>query len=156
MVTWGGGLKFQLGVTRENVEDMELIDFHDGAYIGPMFLYMCYGLFDAIFQSYIFWILGTFSNNPKKVALYASFYKSLQSAFNAIVWRLDAQHTPFMHMFASSWALSAGTMVIAAPCVFFMITEHTAAEDDDIDEIMDEDEIIAVKSVEELKVAKEA
>lgn len=47
-------------------------------------------------------------------------------------------------------------MVIAAPCVFFMITEHTAAEDDDIDEIMDEDEIIAVKSVEELKVAKEA
>lgn len=156
MVTWGGGLKFQLGVTRENVEDMELIDFHDGAYIGPMFLYMCYGLFDAIFQSYIFWILGTFSNNPKKVALYASFYKSLQSAFNAIVWRLDAQHTPFMHMFASSWALLAGTMVIAAPCVFFMITEHTAAEDDDIDEIMDEDEIIAVKSVEELKVAKEA
>ncbi|KAM9915848.1 hypothetical protein OXX80_013817 [Metschnikowia pulcherrima] len=81
LAIWGGGLKFQIGVTRENVGDLELIDFKHKRYIGPMFLYMFYGAYDAIFQSFIFWILGTFSNNPKKVALYASFYKSLQSAF---------------------------------------------------------------------------
>lgn len=156
MATWGGGLKFQLGVTRENVGDLTPIDFKEGRYIGPMFLYMCYGAFDAIFQTFIFWILGSFSNNPKKVALYASFYKSLQSAFNAIVWRLDAQETPFMNMFASSWALVVASLLIAFPCVFFMITEHTAAEDDDIDEIMDEEEITTVKTNEEKKNAQEA
>ncbi|KAF3986003.1 hypothetical protein FT663_04720 [Candidozyma haemuli var. vulneris] len=156
MATWGGGLKFQLGVTRENVDDDPLIDFHDSNYIGPMFLYMCYGGFDAIFQSYIFWVLGTFSNNPKKVALYASFYKSLQSAFNAIVWRLDAQKTPFMHMFASSWALVVVSMLIAAPMIFFKITEHTNAEDDDIDDMMDDEEITTVRDNEEAKDAKEA
>ncbi|PSK41014.1 hypothetical protein C7M61_000685 [Candidozyma pseudohaemuli] len=156
MATWGGGLKFQLGVTRENVDDEPLIDFHDSYYIGPMFLYMCYGAFDAIFQAYIFWILGTFSNNPKKVALYASFYKSLQSAFNAVVWRLDAKKTPFMHMFASSWILVVASMLFAAPCCFFKITEHTEAEDDDIDDIMDEEEITSAQTNEDTKNAKEA
>lgn len=145
LAIWGGGLKFQLGVTRENVGDLTLIDFKDGAYIGPMFLYMFYGAFDAIFQSYIFWILGTFSNNPKKVALYASFYKSLQSAFAAIVWRLDAMLISYISLFSSSWALIQGTMLIAAPMIFFHITDHTAPEDDGIEEILDENELKSVK-----------
>lgn len=146
MAVWGGGLKFQLGVTRENVKDKPLIDFHDSDYIGPMFLYMFYGAYDAIFQSFIFWVLGTFSNNPKKVALYASFYKSLQSAFAAIVWRLDAMLVSYMALFASSWGLIQGTMIIAAPLILFKITDHTNPEEDDIEDILDEGEIKSVKS----------
>lgn len=146
LAIWGGGLKFQLGVTRENVDDKPLIDFHDGEYIGPMFLYMFYGMHDAIFQSFIFWILGTFSNNPKKVALYASFYKSLQSAFAAIVWRLDAMLVSYMSLFASSWGLIQGTMIIAAPMILFNITDHTSAEEDGIAELLEESEIKSVKS----------
>lgn len=146
LAIWGGGLKFQLGVTRENIDSVTLIDFKDSDYVGPMFLYMFYGAFDAIFQSYIFWILGTFSNNPKKVALYASFYKSLQSAFAAIVWRLDAMLVSYMSLFLSSWALIQGTMLIAAPLIFFHITDHTAPEDDGIEEILDENELKSVKS----------
>lgn len=141
LAIWGGGLKFQLGVTRENVVNKTPIDFKDGAYIGPMFLYMFYGGFDAIFQSFIFWILGTFSNNPKKVALYASFYKSLQSAFAAIVWRLDAMKKPYMDLFASSWGLVHGSMLIAAPLILFMITEHTGLEEDGIEELLNDEEI---------------
>lgn len=146
LAIWGGGLKFQLGVTRENVGDKPLIDFHDGEYIGPMFLYMFYGVHDAIFQSFIFWILGTFSNNPKKVALYASFYKSLQSAFAAIVWRLDAMLVSYMSLFASSWGLIQGTMIIAAPMILFKITDHTSAEEDGIEDLLGEDEVKSVKS----------
>lgn len=146
LVVWGGGLKFQLGVTRENVTDLDLIDFHDGAYIGPMFLYMFYGVFDAVFQSFIFWILGTFSNNPKKVALYASFYKSLQSAFAAIAWRLDATEHSYILLFASSWALSVGSLLIAAPMIFFKVTETTPIEEDGILELMDDNEIKSVVS----------
>lgn len=139
LAIWGGGLKFQLGVTRENVKENPLIDFKDSDYIGPMFLYIGYGALDAAFQSFIFWILGTFSNNPKKVALYASFYKSLQSAFAAIAWRLDATEHSFMAMFASSWGLLQGSLVIAAPLILFKITETTAPELDDMANIMHPD-----------------
>lgn len=146
MAIWGGGLKFQLGVTRENVTDLTLLDFKDSGYIGPMFLYMFYGVFDAIFQSFVFWVLGTFSNNPKKVALYASFYKSLQSAFAAISWRLDAMGHSYMAMFASSWALVGGSLLIAAPLVLFKITETTSVEEDNIADIMEDSEIKSVTS----------
>lgn len=131
LAIWGGGLKFQLGVTRENVKTLPLIDFSQSAYIGPMFLYLFYGVFDAMFQSFIFWVLGTLSNNPKKVALYGSFYKSLQSAFAAIAWRLDATETPFIAMFASSWGLVQGSLILASPLILFKITETTEAEVDD-------------------------
>lgn len=146
MAIWGGGLKFQLGVTRENVGDLTPIDFKDSKYIGPMFLYMFYGAHDAIFQSFIFWVLGTFSNNPKKVALYASFYKSLQSAFAAIAWSLDASQHSYMAMFLSSWLLVAGTLLIATPTILFNITDHTDPEDDGIADILDESELKSVKS----------
>ncbi|OBA22733.1 MFS general substrate transporter [Metschnikowia bicuspidata var. bicuspidata NRRL YB-4993] len=144
LAIWGGGLKFQIGVTRET--DVVLIDFKDGLYIGPMFLYMFYGAYDAVFQSFIFWVLGTFSNNPKKVALYASFYKSLQSAFSAIAWRLDAIGVPYMSMFAASWGLVQGSLLIAAPLVLFMITETTDPDKDGIDEIMEASELRSVTS----------
>lgn len=146
LAIWGGGLKFQLGVTRENVESLKLIDFKDKSYIGPMFLYMFYGAYDAIFQSFIFWIMGTFSNNPKKVALYASFYKSLQSAFSAIGWRLDALGVSYISMFSASWGMVQGSLLIAAPLVLFMITETTPPDEDDIEEILPESELKSVIS----------
>lgn len=154
LAIWGGGLKFQLGVTRENVKEHKIYDFKDSGYIGPMFLYMFYGGYDAIFQSFIFWILGTFSNNPKTVALYASFYKSLQSAFAAIVWRLDAMEKPYMDLFGSSWALVHGSLLIASPLILFRITEHTTIEEDGLDKIMDE-EVQSVSSVHEQITTKD-
>lgn len=147
MAIWGGGLKFQLGYTRESALTLDLIDLKDGAYIGPMFLYIFYGMYDAIFQNFIFWILGTLSNNPKKVALYASFYKGLQSAFAAIVWRLDALEKSYMSLFASSWGLVHGSLLIAAPLILFKITDFTLIEEDDLAGIIGDDEIKSVKSV---------
>ena len=68
LAIWGGGLKFQLGFTREDVTSPDAageippkfapIDFEDGSYIGPMFLYIFYGIFDSMFQTYLFWVLG--------------------------------------------------------------------------------------------------
>lgn len=81
-------------------------------------------------------MLGSLSNSLKKVALYASLYKSLQSAFAAIVRRLDATHHSFMAMFASLWGLVQGSLVIAAPLILFRITETTDAEPDEITEIL--------------------
>lgn len=154
MAIWGGGLKFQLGYTRESAPKMKPIDWTDGAYIGPMFLYIFYGMYDAIFQSFILWTLGSLSNNPKKVALYGSFYKGIQSAFAAIVWRLDALEHSYMALFGSSWGLVHGSLIIAAPLILFKITDHTEIQEDGIAQIIGEDELKSVKSVVHSEIAE--
>lgn len=129
---WGGGLKFQLEYTRESVLEMEPYDFKQSEYIGPMFLYIFYGMYDAIFQNYIYYLLGAISNNPKKTAIYGAFYKSIQSAGAAIMWRLDYYQVPYINMFASCWALCIGSLLFCFPLSFFMIKNHTDACDDDL------------------------
>lgn len=53
MGVWGGGYAFQKRYTRETVKaDM---DFMDSGYVGPMFLYMFYGFYDAAFQTCTYW-----------------------------------------------------------------------------------------------------
>lgn len=58
---WGGGYAWQKQqVTREVVEndkDYRRYDWTDGGekYIGPMFLYMFYGFYDAAWQTCIYW-----------------------------------------------------------------------------------------------------
>lgn len=132
MVIWGGGYDFQKQFTRKESEngDVKAMDWTDGAYIGPMFLYMFYGLFDAIWQTYVYWLLGALTNSSRKLALYAGFYKGIQSAGNAIVWRLDAMGIEYMNIFASAWALLAASLLISAPLVWWKVKETTDPEDD--------------------------
>ncbi|KAG7661845.1 uncharacterized protein J8A68_004644 [[Candida] subhashii] len=151
LAIWGGGLKFQLTFTRAEAEavppTLEMMDYTDGEYIGPMFLYIFYGAYDAIFQSFILWLLGALSNNPKKTALYAGFYKGIQSAGAAIAWRLDAIGIPYISLFASSWGLCQGSLLIAAPLVFFYIKDSTSVEEDHLEEVLAIDELTSVKSI---------
>lgn len=150
LAIWGGGLKFQLEFTREEVEatppQITPMDFKESRYVGPVFLYIFYGLYDAIFQTYVLWTLGAMSNNPKKVALYAGFYKGIQSAGAAIAWRLDALRVPYMNLFASSWALIQGSLLLGLPLIWFRIKDSTNALADDMDEIVGMDEIEVQKS----------
>lgn len=130
MAIWGGGLKFQLEFTRESVLEEATIDYKDGKYIGPMFLYIFYGIFDAIYQNFVLWTLGALSNSPKKTSLYAGFYKGIQSAGAAIAWRLDALEKPYMDLFASSWGLVGGSMLIALPLIWFKIDDTSENENE--------------------------
>jgi len=125
---WGGGLAFQLGYTYEDAQQTNFphIDWADSDYGGPVFLYICYGLFDAIWQTYVYWTMGALSNNSRKLAIYAGFYKALQSAGSAIVYRLDTLNTPYISMFGSTWGLLGGSLLIAAPVIFMKIKDHTS------------------------------
>jgi hypothetical protein len=61
MVIWGGGYAFQKTYTRAEVsvgldtdtlaDDYQTFDWTDSGYIGPMFLYIFYGMYDAIWQT---------------------------------------------------------------------------------------------------------
>lgn len=49
-----------------------------------------------MWQTTAYWIIGAMSNDPAKLAHFAGFYKSLQSAGAAGVWRADAVKLPYV------------------------------------------------------------
>lgn len=64
MVIWGGGWEFQKTYDRADIdvtEDDERMDFKDSGYIGPMFLYIFYGFYDASFQTCVYWYVNSTS-----------------------------------------------------------------------------------------------
>jgi hypothetical protein len=67
MAIWGGGYAFQKTYTRAqynaslpppngtNDPSIETLDWAGPGYIGPMFLYFFYGIFDAVWQTNVYW-----------------------------------------------------------------------------------------------------
>jgi hypothetical protein len=76
--------------------------------------------------------MGAMTNNSRKLANFAGFYKGIQSAGAAIIWRLDGLDSPppFMNLFASCWALLAGSLIIAAPVMIWKIRDTVPLEED--------------------------
>ena len=74
--------------------------------------------------------MGALTNNGRKLANFAGFYKGLQSAGAAVVFRIDALGTPFVNIFASCWALLAGALLIAAPVVWMRVRDTVPLEED--------------------------
>jgi hypothetical protein len=52
---WGGGYVFQRKYTREEETRLNLYDWTTQGYIGPMFLYIAYGFYDAAWQTCVYW-----------------------------------------------------------------------------------------------------
>jgi hypothetical protein len=76
--------------------------------------------------------MGAITNNSRKLANFAGFYKGIQSAGAAIIWRLDGLDNPppYMHLFASCWGLLAGSLVIALPVMILKIKDTVPVEED--------------------------
>lgn len=81
-------------------------------------------------ERYTYWIIGSMSNNSRKVTILAGFYKGLQSAGAAIIYRIDALRVPYMTIFGSTWGLCAAGLLIAAPVIWMKTTNHTNIEAD--------------------------
>jgi hypothetical protein len=75
--------------------------------------------------------MGAMTNNGRKLANFAGFYKGIQSAGSAVTWKLDDNKIPYMSMFASNWALLAGSLVLALPVILWKV-EDTVSLDKDI------------------------
>jgi MFS family permease len=133
MAVWGGSYAYQRGYTRASVKEPSFVaaDWTDTSrFIGPMFLYVGYGAFDAMWQTYAYWLMGSLTNSSRKLAIYAGFYKAIQSAGAAVVWRLDSVETPYMTMMALNWGLLGGALVVALPVILYKVRDSTDAEDD--------------------------
>ncbi|KAL2840818.1 major facilitator superfamily domain-containing protein [Aspergillus pseudodeflectus] len=131
MATWGGGLKHQIGFERADVKPVaeERIDWTDPEFAPLFVLYMFWGFFDAAWQTCIYWYMGGLSNSPRKLSIYAGFYKSIQSTGNAIVWRLDTLLVSYTVMFGLAWGLPVLGLICSVPIVWFKIKDHTASEE---------------------------
>ncbi|KAF2033847.1 MFS general substrate transporter [Setomelanomma holmii] len=129
---WGGGYAFQRQYVRNDDETgyENLTDWSHDGYVGPMFLYIFYGFYDAAWQTCVYWFMGAISNNSRKLANFAGFYKGIQSAGAAIVWRLDGYKVPYMNLFISCWVLLAGSLVVALPVMLLKIKDTVPLEED--------------------------
>ncbi|KAF2191097.1 MFS general substrate transporter [Zopfia rhizophila CBS 207.26] len=133
MVIWGGGYAFQKTYTRATFAEgsgREKKDWTDEGFGGPFVLYMFYGFSDAAWQTCVYWFMGALTNNGRKLANFAGFYKGIQSAGAAITWRLDDIGIPYMNMFASNWALLVGSLVIALPVILWKVEDTVSLEKD--------------------------
>jgi len=85
--------------------------------------------------------MGALTNNGRKLANFAGFYKGIQSAGAAIMWRMDSLGTPFWAMFGSCWGLLAGSLVVALPVLLLKIKDTVPVEEDlkFSDETVDDD-----------------
>ncbi|KAK2797325.1 hypothetical protein FQN50_009220 [Emmonsiellopsis sp. PD_5] len=132
MAIWGGGYAWQKQYTREDTapEDSYRIDWKDSNYVGGMFLYIFYGFYDAAFQTCVYWFMGSLTNNGRKLANFAGFYKGLQSVGSAVTWQIDDQKVSFMATFGINWGLLCGSMLIALPVILWKIKDTVDIEED--------------------------
>lgn len=119
MAIWGGGYAFQKWSSHRLAQGIKQnVDYSDGhTSVGPMFLYIFYGAYDAFWQSFCYWLVGARSNSPAITAILVGAYKTFQSAGGAMAWRINALEKPAMTQFTMDWALCMGSLVIAIPTV---------------------------------------
>lgn len=95
---WIGAVVIQKSFSRESVKlpGYVQIDVYDKEYVGLVIEYALFGIIDAVYQGYIYWLLGTMTNDTERAARYGGFYKTIQNAFYAIANQLESQEVPYM------------------------------------------------------------
>ncbi|KAK7468387.1 hypothetical protein VKT23_002903 [Stygiomarasmius scandens] len=122
------GYFYQKDYTRETAT--KTIDINDAEYVGKVWLFIFFGLLDAMWQSTAYWYMGAMSNDAGKLAHFVGFYKSIQSAGAAGVWRADAVGLPYMNIFVSTWVLLVAGLLFALPMLYLRVKNHTDPEDE--------------------------
>lgn len=132
MVIWGGGYKFQEWSTYRIAHGQKQdIDYTNGSLsAGPMILYICYGAYDALWQSFCYWLIGAQSNSPARTAILVGAYKTFQATGGAMAWRVNALKKSAMTQFAMDWGLCIGSLVVAIPTVWAITSTNVGAEED--------------------------
>jgi len=152
------GYEYQKNYTRESIaliDPVNKIDFSEKRYIGRVFLYIFFGLLDAMWQTTVYWMMGAMSNDPNKLAYFTGFYKSIQSAGAAGSWRADAVLLPYMNVFASTWALCAAGLLFALPMIYLRVKEHTDLEDETIARMDEHGHVLPTDAMTEMPTEKE-
>jgi len=123
------------------------MDIHDPRYPSRLWLYIFCGLLDAMWQTATYWIIGAMSNDPAKLAHFAGFYKSIQSAGAAGIWSADGAKRPFMEIFISTWVLLVAGLLFALPMIYLRVKDHTDLKDETLARMDDTGHIQSAEKV---------
>ncbi|KAK6615494.1 hypothetical protein ACHAPF_001568 [Botrytis cinerea] len=128
---WTGGYMWQKGhyYQTDIAAEGQKMDFDNAHYLGPMFLYIAYGIFNAMWQNCVYWILGRFTSDTRTASIYIGFYKGIQSAGGAISYRINNSNISATNEFLICWVLLAVSLVVAAPVIIYKIRDETDEED---------------------------
>lgn len=74
--------------------------------------------------------MGALTNNSRKLANFAGFYKGIQSAGSAIMWALDKNGVAYIRMLGACWGLLVFALLFAFPVIWGKIRDHVPVEDD--------------------------
>lgn len=120
MAIWGGGYAFQKWQDRRLAAGLKQnVDYTQGSIsTGPIFLYIFYGMYDALWQGYCYWLIGTESNSTSRAAILVGSYKTFQATGGAMAWRINALHKSPMSQLGMNWGLSMGALAIVIPTVW--------------------------------------
>lgn len=91
-------------------------------------IYIFWSFYDGIFQAYAYWLMGSLSNNSARLSHYSGWYKSLQSAGAAVVWRLDGIKISYVSMYLSTWVILVGSILCTTWVAWTKVTEHSRDE----------------------------
>jgi hypothetical protein len=72
--------------------------------------------------------MGSLSNNSATLSHYSGWYKSIQSAAAAIVWRLDGLKIEYRSMYISTWCILVGSVCTTFYVAFLKVQEHSTDE----------------------------
>lgn len=134
MVIWGGGYAFQKWLDRRiaagQKQDVDYLE--DGKIAtGPIFLYIFYGAYDSLWQSFCYWLIGTMSNSAALTAVLVGAYKTFQAAGGAMAWRISALNKPAMAQLGMNWGMCIGALIIAMPTIWTVTLTSRADADDE-------------------------
>ncbi|KAJ7367977.1 MFS general substrate transporter [Mycena albidolilacea] len=138
-IVHGWGYHYQKEYTRASIAAIapeDKIDLKDPEYVGRVFLYIFFGLLDAMWQTSVYWMMGAMSNDPNKLAYFTGFYKSIQSAGSAGSWRADAVLLPCV----------CG-LVFALPMIYLRVKDHTDLEDEALTRMDDHGHVLPASAI---------
>jgi len=117
---------YQRGYSRNTLPPQSMkMGIHDPAYVPRIILYIMCGILDAMWQTTSYWLIGAMSNSPARLAYFAGFYKSMQSAGAAGVWRADGVGVPYANLFYATWGLLVAGLLFALPMMHMRIKDYT-------------------------------
>lgn len=113
---WIGAIFVQKTFTRESIlpgSGWVEVDVFDKEYPGYVILYALFGLTDAIYQGFAYWLMGTMTNDTERAARYGGFYKTIQNAAAAIANQLEAVKVPYMTQLIITFAINVVGLALA-------------------------------------------
>lgn len=95
---WIATIFIQMNYTRQSILEPGYVklDVLDPRYPGIVVVYSLFGIVDAMYQGYIYWLMGTMTNDVERAARYGGFYKTIQNACKAIADQLEATEVAYM------------------------------------------------------------